>query len=209
MGRYTGSVCRHCRALGKKLFLKGDRCHTDKCAFQRKPTPPGPKRRKGKSSDYSVHLKEKQIGRRVFGVHEAQFRNYFIRAKAAKGVTGEELVRNLETRLDNVIFRLRWADSRQQARQIVLHRHITVNGRVVNIPSYRVSPGDKIEVKESRRKKPYFKDQKEVVATLHDGYWLSSDTENWAAQVNRLPDTTEMEDSFDPALIVEYYSKLV
>lgn len=189
--------------------MKGARCHTDKCAFQRKPNPPGPKRRKGKSSDYSVHLKEKQVGRRVFGVHEAQFRNYFIRAKASKGVTGEELVRNLETRLDNVIFRLRWADSRQQARQIVLHRHITVNGRVVNIPSFRVTPGDKIEVKESRRKKPFFKEQKEVLETPHDGFWLTADIENWSAQVERLPDMSEMEDSFDPALIVEYYSKLV
>ncbi|MEP0813865.1 MAG: 30S ribosomal protein S4 [bacterium] len=209
MGRYTGSVCRQCRALGKKLFLKGQRCYSEKCSFERRQTPPGPKRRRGKATDYSVHLKEKQIGRRVFGIYERQFRNYFIRAKASKGVTGEELVRQLETRLDNVIFRLGWASSRALARQLVLHRHFKVNGRVVNIPSYGVSVGDKIEVKDSRRKTAYFREQKELVESLPADHWLKCDLENWTAQVERLPETGEMEDSFDPALIVEYYSKLV
>lgn len=209
MGRYTGSVCRQCRALGKKLFLKGSRCYSDHCSFDRRPNPPGPKRRRGKSSDYSVHLKEKQIGRRVFGIYERQFRNYFIRAKASTGVTGEELIRLLETRLDNVIFRLGWASSRTQARQLVLHRHVKVNGRVVNIPSYQVTAGDEISVKESKAKNKYFKEQKEAVSSLPDHYWLSSDTENYTAKVTRIPETSELEDSFDPALIVEFYSKLV
>jgi len=209
LGRYTGSVCRHCRALGKKLFLKGERCSTDRCSFERRPNPPGPRRRRGKTSDYSVHLKEKQIGRRVFGIYERQFRNYFIRAKAARGVTGEELVRLLETRLDNVVFRLGWASSRAQARQLVLHRHIIVNGHIVNIPSFRVSAGDSIEVKKSRSKGNYFKEQKDLLSSMPDGYWLTSDIENWTAEVLRMPEQGEMDDSFDPALIVEYYSKLV
>ena len=209
MGRYTGSVCRQCRALGKKLFLKGSRCYTDHCSFERRPNAPGPKRRRGKSSDYSVHLKQKQIGRRAFGIYERQFRNYFMRAKGMKGVTGEELVRLLETRLDNVIFRLGWATSRAQARQLVLHRHITVNGRVVNIPSFQVSVGNTIEVKKSKTKNKYFQEQKELLTSLPDTHWLSSDLEAYAAKVERLPEPGEMEDSFDPALIVEYYSKLV
>lgn len=209
MGRYTGSVCRQCRALGKKLFLKGSRCYGDRCSFDRRPNVPGPRRRRGKLSDFGLHLKEKQIGRRVFGIYERQFRNYFKRAKSRPGVTGEELVRLLELRLDNVVFRLGWANSRSQARQLVLHRHIVVNGRVVNIPSFSVTEGDKLEVKEARRKKNYFKEQKELVESLPDGYWLTNDTENWSAEVLRLPEQGEMEDSFNPALIVEYYSRMI
>src|SRR5664279_5365502 len=150
MARYTGSVCRLCRREGMKLFLKGSRCYSKKCAFERRPTPPGQHGvRRRKVGEYGLQLREKQKVRRVYSVLERQFKNYFDAADARPGMTGENLLRMLELRLDNVVFRMGFATSRAQARQFVTHGHFAVNGRPTNIPSFQVTPGDRIEVRES------------------------------------------------------------
>lgn len=154
MARYTGPVCRLCRREGEKLFLKGDRCYTNKCAFDRRGYVPGQhgQSRRGKPSEYSVQLREKQKLRRVYGVLETPLRNYFEAAERKRGVTGENLLQILERRLDNVVYRLGFANSRNEARQLVRHGHFTVNGAKVNIPSYLISAGDTIAVREASRK---------------------------------------------------------
>lgn len=209
MARNLEPSCRQCRAAGKKLFLKGERCYSESCAIERRNTPPGPRRRRGKPSDFSRHLNEKQTGRHTFGIMERQFRNYFIKAKKIPGVTGDELLRLLERRLDNVVYRLKLASSRKQARQLVNHRHIWVNGRVVDLPSYIVRVGDEIQVKESRQQKPYFKTIKENARTPAADYWLALDTQTLKGKVLRLPTVEEMESTFNPHLVVEYYSNQV
>src|ERR1700752_1478619 len=147
MARYTESVCRLCRREGAKLFLKGTRCYTKKCSFERRPTPPGQHGvRRRKMGGFGIQLREKQKVRRVYGVLERQFHNYYEQAQAGEGITGENLLRSLETRLDNVVYRLGFASSRAQARQLVTHGHFAVNGRATNIPSYELRPGDRIEV---------------------------------------------------------------
>ena len=152
MARYKESVCRLCRREGAKLFLKGDRCYSDKCAVERRPYPPGQHgTRRVKQSDYGIQLREKQKARRIYGVMEGQFRNYFRIADGQKGVTGENLIVILERRLDNTVFRLGFAGSRADARQLVMHGHVAVNGRKVNIPSYLLRPGDVIEIREKSR----------------------------------------------------------
>ena len=149
MARYTEAVCRLCRREGAKLFLKGTRCYTKKCAFERRPTPPGQHGvRRRKVGEYGLQLREKQKVRRTYGVLERQFRNYFVDAENQPGVTGENLLRSLELRLDNVVFRMGLATSRAQARQLVAHGHFAVNGRPTNISSFRLKPGDRIEVRE-------------------------------------------------------------
>src|SRR6266536_1735490 len=164
MARYTESVCRLCRREGAKLFLKGTRCYTKKCAFERRPTPPGQHGvRRRKMGDFGIQLREKQKVRRVYGVLERQFHNYFVDAEGHEGITGENLLRSLETRLDNVVFRLGFGISRAQARQLVTHGHFAVNGVPTNIPSFRLKAGDKVEVRENRRSREAFKIARETL----------------------------------------------
>src|SRR5687768_16694722 len=176
MARYTESVCRICRREGAKLFLKGSRCYTKKCSFERRPTPPGQHGvRRRKVGDYGLQLREKQKVRRVYGVLEKQFRNYFIEASRHTGITGESLLRSLEQRLDNVVFRLGFAPSRAAARQMVAHGHFAVNGMPTNIPSYSVRVGDRIEVRASHHERELFKVVKETIKTHQAPDWLTLD----------------------------------
>src|SRR5215510_13504071 len=174
MARYTESVCRLCRREGAKLFLKGTRCYTKKCSFERRPTPPGQHGvRRRKVGDYGLQLREKQKIRRVYGVMERQFRNYFLVAQTQTGLTGEGLLRSLELRLDNVVYRMGFASSRAQARQLVGHGHFAVNGRPTNIPSFQLKPGDKVEVREGRRSREPFKVAKESLKSHQAPDWLT------------------------------------
>ena len=208
MARYTGSVCRLCRREGAKLFLKGTRCYTKKCAFERRPTPPGQHGvRRRKMGDFGIQLREKQKVRRVYGVLERQFRNYFIEAENSEGITGENLLRSLETRLDNVVFRLGFASSRAQARQLVAHGHFAVNGVPTNIPSYVVRPGDKVEVRESHRSREAFKVIRETLKSHTAPEWLSLDAANLAGSIATLPRRDQMPLDLSEQLVVEYYSR--
>src|SRR5512141_3061651 len=172
MARYTDSVCRLCRREGAKLFLKGTRCYSKKCAFERRPTPPGQHGvRRRKMGDYGIQLREKQKVRRVYGVLERQFHNYYVHAQGIEGITGENLLRFLETRIDNVVFRLGFASSRAQARQLVAHVHFAVNGVPTNIPSYELKIADKVEVRESRRGREAFKVTKETLRSHQAPAW--------------------------------------
>jgi len=210
MGQYTGPKCRKCRAAKVKLYLKGKRCLTGRCAMELRKFPPGPRRRRPKPTDYGLHLQEKQMVRAMFGVGERQFRRYFINAKRTPGVTGEELVRLLERRLDNVVFRAGLADSRRQARQLVAHRHFWLNGRVVDRPSRLVSSGDVVEVKPERRARPYYRLLKEEgIDELPSDFWLGLDVEGLKIQVKRMPSAEEMEENINQLFVVEYYSNRV
>jgi small subunit ribosomal protein S4 len=206
MARYTASVCRLCRREGAKLFLKGTRCYTKKCSFERRPTPPGQHGvRRRKVGEYGLQLREKQKVRRVYGVLERQFRNYFNEAEAKPGVTGESLLRSLELRLDNVIYRMGLASSRAQARQLVGHGHFQVNGRATNIPSYRLKPGDRIEVRASHRTREPFKTARDNRSPVPE--WLSVDAPKLAASVIDLPRRDQMPLDLNEQLVVEYYSR--
>jgi len=208
MARYTDSVCRLCRREGLKLFLKGTRCYTKKCSFERRPSPPGQHGvRRRKVGDYGLQLREKQKVRRVYGVLERQFRNYFLEASRHTGVTGEALLRSLELRLDNVVYRLGFATSRAQARQLVAHGHFAVNGRATTIPSYQVKPGDRLEVRESHRAREPFKVAKETLRSHQAPDWLSLDAANLAGSVVALPRRDQMPLDFNEQLVVEYYSR--
>jgi small subunit ribosomal protein S4 len=208
MARYTGSVCRLCRREGAKLFLKGTRCYTKKCAFERRPTPPGQHGvRRRKMGDFGIQLREKQKVRRVYGVLERQFRNYFIDAEDREGITGENLLRSLETRLDNVVFRLGFGSSRAQARQLVAHGHFAVNGVPTNIPSYRLKPGDRVEVRESRRSREAFKVVRETLKSHTAPEWLSLDAASLSGTVSSLPRRDQMPLDLSEQLVVEYYSR--
>jgi small subunit ribosomal protein S4 len=208
MARYTASVCRLCRREGAKLFLKGTRCYTKKCAFERRPTPPGQHGvRRRKVGEFGLQLREKQKVRRTYGVLERQFRNYFVDAENRPGVTGENLLRSLETRLDNVIYRLGFATSRAQARQLVAHGHFAVNGRATNIASYRMKPGDKVEVRESHRSREPFKIAKETLRNHQAPDWLSIDAANLAGSVVTPPNRDQMPLDLNEQLVVEYYSR--
>jgi small subunit ribosomal protein S4 len=208
MARYTASVCRLCRREGAKLFLKGSRCYTKKCAFERRPTPPGQHGvRRRKVGDFGLQLREKQKVRRVYGVLERQFRNYFIDAESRTGVTGESLLRSLEMRLDNAVYRLGFASSRAQARQLVGHGHFDVNGRPTNIASFRLKPGDKIAVRESRRNREPFKLAKETLRSHQAPEWLSLDAANLAGSVVDQPRRDQMPLDLNEQLVVEYYSR--
>ena len=211
MARYTDPVCRLCRREAEKLFLKGDRCFSPKCAFERRSYAPGMHGRQAqfrrKESDYSLQLRAKQKARRIYGIYENQFRRYFREAQRQKGLTGVNLLAMLESRLDNVVYRLGFAGSRSQARQIVQHSHFDVNGHKVNIPSYLVKPGDIIAVSESSRGKPYFK---EVAQLLDEGRipgWLSLDSSNLAGKVVALPSRDDIDITLNEQLIVEFYSR--
>ncbi len=212
MARYKDAVCRKCRRIGEKLFLKGERCYTPRCAVERRRRPPGdsnPRRRR--PSDWALQLREKQKARFTYGVLERQFRKYFDMARNRPGVTGDNLLQILETRLDNVIYRLSMADSRQQGRQLVNHGHFTVNGRRMDIPSYLVNPGDVVAWKRVRSdgaSSPQF------IQDLTDGLpkrpvppWLRLDAGNLKGEIASLPDIAEIETGIDARLVVEFYSK--
>jgi small subunit ribosomal protein S4 len=208
MARNTGSVCRICRREGAKLFFKGTRCYTKKCSFERRPTPPGQHGvRRRKVGEYGLQLREKQKVRKTYGVLERQFRNYFVQAQTHPGVTGEWLLRTLELRLDNVIYRMGFAPSRPSARQLVGHGHFTVNGRPVTVPSLQIKPGDRIEVRESHRGREPFKLAKESLRSHQTPEWLSVDAANLAGTVKDLPRRDQMPLDLNEQLVVEYYSR--
>jgi small subunit ribosomal protein S4 len=190
------------------VFLKGDRCYTDKCPFERRPYPPGQHgRRRKKSSDYESQLREKQKVRQMYGIMEKQFHSYFEKAEAQKGVTGMNLLRLLEMRLDNIIYRLGFANSRDQARQLVLHGHFSVGGKKVDIPSYQVKPGDEITVREKSRKILVIQDAQEVIARRGCPEWLELDSENLKGSVKDVPSREDITFPINENLIVELYSK--
>jgi small subunit ribosomal protein S4 len=208
MARYTESVCRLCRREGAKLFLKGTRCYTKKCSFERRPTPPGQHGvRRRKMGEFGIQLREKQKMRRVYGVLERQFRNYYREAEGTTGVTGEALLQRLETRLDNVVFRLGFASSRAQARQLVAHGHFAVNGTPTNVPSYSLKPGDRVEVRESHNGREPFKVVKETLRSHQAPEWLSLDAAKLAGSVASLPRRDQMPLDLSEQLVVEYYSR--
>jgi small subunit ribosomal protein S4 len=208
MARYTESVCRLCRREGAKLFLKGTRCYSKKCAFERRPSPPGQHGvRRRKVGEYGLQLREKQKVRRTYGVLERQFRNYFVDAENRPGVTGENLLRSLETRLDNVVYRLGFATSRAQARQLVNHGHFAVNGRATDISSYRLKPGDVISVRESHRTREPFKIAKETLRNHQAPEWLRVDAATLAGTVVTPPSRDQMPLDLNEQLVVEYYSR--
>jgi len=208
MARYTESVCRLCRREGAKLYLKGTRCYTKKCSFERRPSPPGQHAvRRRKVGEYGLQLREKQKVRRVYGVLERQFRNYFRVASTHSGVTGEYLLRSLELRFDNVVFRMGFASSRAQARQLVGHGHFAVNGIPTNIPSFQLKSGDKVEVRESRRGREPFKLAKETLKNHQAPEWLSVDAANLSGTVADVPRRDQMPLDLNEQLVVEYYSR--
>lgn len=211
MARYTGPVCRLCRTEGTKLCLKGDRCKSDKCPINKKRTAPGkdPKARTGKRSEYGLQLREKQKIKRMYGMLEKQFHLTFESALRMPGVTGENLVRLLESRLDNVVYRMHFASCRNQARQVVLHRHVLVNGRIVNIPSYQVKPGDVIEVKEKSKKLAVIQDGLKEVSKSGTSSWLTVDEDAVKGTFVQYPRREEVADLADvkEQLVVELYSK--
>ena len=209
MGRYTGPVCRQCRREGQKLFLKGDRCYTGKCSIDRRPAQVPGQHGKGrkKLSEYALQHREKQKTRRYYGVLESQFAKYFEMASAKQGVTGENLLRILESRLDNVVYRLGLAMSRPEARQLVSHSHFTVNGKKVNIPSYLVKAGDVIALKESSRSSDKFKAIIEANASRVPPKWLDMDKNTFEAKVLNLPEREDIDLPVEEHLIVELYSK--
>ena len=209
MARYTGPVCRKCRTLGEKLMLKGEKCATPKCLLERRNVRPGEhsKARRYRISEYGTKLKEKQKVRFTYGVLERQFRKFFAEAARTPGATGDILLILLERRLDNVVYRLGFADSRAQARQIVRHRHILVNNRKVDIPSYSVKEGDIIGWRESGRKTEYFKRVSEEIKQRSIPSWLSLDEEKMIGTVSSLPGKDDIDVRFNAQAIVEYYSK--
>lgn len=210
MARYTEAVCRLCRREGHKLFLKGERCYTPKCAIDRRSYPPGQhgQQRRRKESEFGLQLREKQKVRRIYGIMERQFRRYYEEAARQKGVTGEILLQMLETRLDNVVYRLGFASSRPEGRQLVRHGHYLVNGKKVNIPSFRVKVGDAISVREKSSSSPKFKDIRELAAQHSSPGWLEKDPEKLTAKVLALPQREDIDDiPIAEHLIIERYSR--
>ncbi|MDR2768668.1 MAG: 30S ribosomal protein S4 [Treponema sp.] len=211
MARYTGPVCRLCRAEGKKLMLKGDRCKSDKCAVNRKRPAPGkdPKGRIGKRSDYGIQLREKQKLKRIYGMQEKQFSLFFERALRMAGITGENLFVLLERRLDNVVYRMRFAASRSQARQIVLHGHIMVNGKRINVPSYLVKAEDEIEVRDGSKSLVVIKEALKEFGKAGVMPWLHLDPDAMKGKFLVSPRRSDISDLADvkEQMIVEYYSK--
>ena len=211
MARYTGSSCKLCRREGTKLFLKGARCNTDKCAFERKPFIPGEhgsaKGFRKRVSDYGIHLREKQKVRRIYGVLERQFRKYFKMAAKKSGVTGENLLQFLETRLDNIVFRMGFAPSRKSARQIISHGHILVNDHKVNIPSFLVRPGDEVVIKEKSRNIPLIQEAIESSTDVANFEWFEVTKDKFFGKIISIPTREQIALDVDERLIVEYYSK--
>ncbi|MBI4295339.1 MAG: 30S ribosomal protein S4 [Chloroflexi bacterium] len=208
MARYIGPSCRICRRAGIKLFLKGDRCYTPKCAIEKRNSPPGPRaQRRRRLSDRGVQLREKQKARYGYGVMEGQFRRIFAEAGRQPGVTGESLVRLLEFRLDNIVYRLGFANSRKQARQLVQHGHLSLNGVKTNIPSCAVKVGDVIGWQDPSKKTEYYLRAVEEVKGKTVPNWLSLDKETMVGRVLRIPERTEVDTQFDEKSIVEFYSR--
>ena len=206
MARYTGPVCKLCRREGMKLFLKGERCLTEKCAIERRSYPPGEHGRgRIKQSQYLLQLREKQKARRYYGLLERQFSNYYQKAARGSGVTGDNLLRMLETRLDNVIYRLGFAASRAQARQLVRHGHFQVNGRRVNIPSYQVKPNDIVMLKTGSPAEQVVRDATDLTASVAP--WIQADHDGLTGKILKLPDRAEIDTPVQESLIVELYSK--
>lgn len=212
MAKYTESACKLCRREGEKLFLKGERCFTNKCAFEKRSYPPGEhgvsgQRTGRRLSDYSRQLRAKQKARRIYGIMEKQFRRYFDVALKRRGLTGLNLLQVLESRLDNVIFRLGFAVNRAQARQLVNHGHFLVNGRKTNIPSMVLQPGDVVSVRDQSKQNEFFKGMVEAAEKTSVPMWLERDLENLHARVLRLPERGEIDGNLNEQLIVEYYSR--
>jgi len=211
MARHTGPVCKLCRREGQKLFLKGQKCYTEKCPVDRRGYPPGQhgpaQARRRKQSEYANQLREKQKVKRIYGLQERQFRNLFVRANKMSGVTGETLLQLLESRLDNIVFRMGFAASRNQARQLVRHRHVEVNGRIVDIPSYMVKPGDEVAIR------PKSRDNDVVAASLESRTrpdlpeWLALDEKSRLGRMVRTPERQDIPLAVQEQLIVELYSK--
>ena len=208
MARYTDSVCKLCRREGQKLFLKGARCYADKCAVTRRAYAPGQHGQgRKKTSEYGIQLRAKQMTRRYYGVLESQFAKYYEMATKKQGKTGDELLILLERRLDNVVYRLGWANSRAEARQLVVHGHFTVNGGRVDIPSYLVKPGEVISIRDASRKSDKIKSVVEANAARPVSKWLDENRETLEAKVVALPTREEIDLAVDETLIVELYSK--
>ncbi|TSK03971.1 MAG: 30S ribosomal protein S4 [Geobacter sp.] len=208
MARYTGPSCRLCRREGSELFLKGERCYTDKCAIKRRSYPPGQHGQgRIKVSDYGVQLREKQKVRRIYGILENQFRGYFETADRMKGVTGENLLFLLERRLDNVVYRLGFATSRDEARQLVRHSHFTLNGRKANIPSIQVKSGDVIQLREKSRKITVINESLEGVVRRGIPQWLELDKDAFKGTIKAMPVREDITMPIQEQLIVELYSK--
>ncbi len=208
MGKYIGPSCRLCRRAGEKLFLKGDRCFTPRCAVERRHNPPGDiSNRRRRPTDYALHLREKQKARQMYGVMESQFRKYMTAAFNSPGVSGSNRLRTLERRRDNVVFRLSFADSRKQARQFVGHGHFLVNGVKTDIPSYQVRVGDVIGWKENVKTTDFYKDRIEGVPKRPVPGWLTLNQDDMAGQVTSLPADEDLQETINSRLIVEFYSR--
>jgi small subunit ribosomal protein S4 len=209
LARYTGPVCRLCRREGMKLFLKGTKCFSEKCPIEKRNFAPGQhgKDRKAKIVGYGLQLREKQKAKRIYFTQEGQFRNYFEKASRAQGVTGELLLQQLERRLDNIVYRLGFGVSRRQARQLVRHGHVHVDGRKVNIPSYQVSVGEEISIRESSNKLPILEQAKEFAIHQNAPTWLEIDRDNFKGRIVSLPKRDEIQQPVNEQLIVELYSK--
>lgn len=212
MARYTGPVCKLCRREGEKLFLKGERCFTPKCAFENRAYPPGEHGRTGqgrsdRASDYAKQLRAKQKARRMYGILERQFRRYFGVAIKRRGLTGLNLLQTLELRLDNVLFRMGLAENRAQSRQMVAHGHFMVNGRRTTIPSMLLRPGDEIEIRETSRSRTLFKELPDFAEKRQCAMWLERDVKKLSGKVLRLPERGEIDGNLSEQLIVEYYSR--
>lgn len=211
MARYTDSVCRLCRAEGKRLFLKGERCHGAKCAITKKRNPPGkgPRTRTKKLSNYGIQLREKQKLKRIYGMLETQFRNTFAEADRLGGKTGDNLISLLESRLDNIVYRMRFASSRSQARQFVSHGHILVNGRRVTVPSFRVRENDQIEIAERSRKMMVIKEALKEFTRSGVSPWLDVDPDSLSGTVKAIPRRSDVTDiaEVNEQLVVELYSR--
>lgn len=210
MARYTGPVCRLCRREGLKLYLKGDKCYSDKCSITKRNYGPGQHgqgQTRKKVSEYGTQLREKQKARRVYGILEGQFRMYFDKAERQKGITGENLLVLLERRLDNVVFRMGMAASRNQGRQLVRHGHFTVNGRRVDIPSYLIKPGDVVQVHETSKESPLIKEHAQGLAQKAVVAWIELSAPDMSAKITRYPNREEIDIPIQEHLIVELYSR--
>lgn len=208
MARYTGAVCKLCRREGQKLFLKGGRCYTNKCALERRSYAPGQHgQSRKKVSEYGMQLREKQKAKRYYGILEGQFHKYFLMAEKKQGQTGENLLRICESRLDNVVYLLGWANSRAEARQLVTHGHFCVNGKKVDIPSYLLKAGDALSVKEKTAQADSFKAIAEANSSRPVPQWLEVNRENLSGKVVNLPERDQIEAPVEEHLIVELYSK--
>lgn len=208
MARYTDASCKLCRREGQKLFLKGERCYTNKCAVGRRPYAPGQHgAQRKKMSEYGVQLREKQKAKRFYGILESQFRKYFEMANRRKGITGENLLQLLESRFDNVVYRMGFGSTRAEARQLVTHGHFQINGKKVNIPSYLVKAGDEIAVSDKSKKSPRFKEILDITGSKVVPKWLEVDQENLKGKVVALPAREDIDLNVQEHLIVELYSK--